>query len=520
MRGRSRIGPAGRLELSRREFVRAAAGLAALAAPGAVGARLQSPTAAREPQVVIVGSGIAGLGCSYLLWRRHGIHAPIFEYDDHPGGRIQTLRGFFADGQIVEQHGEFISSEHTALRALARGFGLSLESTATQPAGVSDEFRFGGRDWPQAEVDEAWQSWGWALFRDAVRKAPWPTQHDRHTPSGLRWDRMSVLEWIDTYVPGGTDSTFGRFCVSAVLADFGGPPAQQSALNLVYLLGLDSSTANGFQPKDVPVPAGTDEAWHIRGGNDQVITGLLDRLPSTTVSVGERLVAVRRRGTGRYVLTFASGASVHDVYADHVVLALPYVKLREVDLSGIELSRLHRLAIDEQPLGSNDKIELQFRDRVWYSDGRSGNLMTDGLAQSAWEATNYQPGRAGILIAFPGGSTGFDLGSRYGLTSDEGVAPARMVSDYLASLEPSFPGVTSAWNGRAYYQWSSGDRHIGGAYSYLKVGQYTSFNGVQPTSQAGVHFAGEHTSLDFQGFMEGALRSGFRCAREIARLTG
>ena len=32
-----------------------------------------------------------------------------------------------------------------------------------------------------------------------------------------------------------------------------------------------------------------------------------------------------------------------------------------------------------------------------------------------------------------------------------------------------------------------------------------------------LHFAGEHTSADFQGYMEGALRSGYRCAREIAQ---
>jgi hypothetical protein len=30
--------------------------------------------------------------------------------------------------------------------------------------------------------------------------------------------------------------------------------------------------------------------------------------------------------------------------------------------------------------------------------------------------------------------------------------------------------------------------------------------------------SGEYTSVNFQGFMEGALRSGYRCAREIASL--
>ena len=60
-----------------------------------------------------------------------------------------------------------------------------------------------------------------------------------------------------------------------------------------------------------------------------------------------------------------------------------------------------------------------------------------------------------------------------------------------------------------------GDPHIRGAYSYLAVGQYTGFNGIQGVRQGNLHFAGEQTSLDFQGYIEGALRSGYRCAAEV-----
>ena len=60
-----------------------------------------------------------------------------------------------------------------------------------------------------------------------------------------------------------------------------------------------------------------------------------------------------------------------------------------------------------------------------------------------------------------------------------------------------------------------GDPHILGAYSYLKVGQYTAFNGIQGQREGNVHFAGEQTSVNFQGYIEGALRSGYRCAAEV-----
>jgi monoamine oxidase len=76
--------------------------------------------------------------------------------------------------------------------------------------------------------------------------------------------------------------------------------------------------------------------------------------------------------------------------------------------------------------------------------------------------------------------------------------------------------TTGAYNGRSYYVWSPGDPHILGAYSYLKVGQFTGFNGVQGQRENNLHFAGEQTSINFQGYIEGGLRSGYRCADEVS----
>ena len=81
-----------------------------------------------RPRVVIVGSGLAGLGCAHLLWQRHRVRSEIYEFNPaRAGGRVHTLRGFFDEGQTAENGGEFISSEHTATRALAAELGLTLD---------------------------------------------------------------------------------------------------------------------------------------------------------------------------------------------------------------------------------------------------------------------------------------------------------------------------------------------------------------------------------------------------------
>ena len=163
--------------VSRRRFlIGAGAALSAAAIPAAFAepaAASSSSPGVSDPKVVVVGAGIAGLGCAYKLWRRHGIRSTVHEFNTVPGGRIRTLRGFFDDAQIVEEHAEFINPEHVKTLALARSFGLTLDNTDKYPPGTaakSETLRFGGEQWSQAALDQDWHEWAWTLFHHAAFK--------------------------------------------------------------------------------------------------------------------------------------------------------------------------------------------------------------------------------------------------------------------------------------------------------------------------------------------------------------
>ena len=85
----------------------------------------------------------------------------------------------------------------------------------------------------------------------------------------------------------------------------------------------------------------------------------------------------------------------------------------------------------------------------------------------------------------------------------------------LAQMEPVLPGSTKAYTGNSWYDFGLLDPLCGGGYSYWRVGQYTGFSGYEGVAEGRIHFAGEHTSQDFIGFMEGAVRTGERCAAEV-----
>ena len=91
---------------------------------------------------------------------------------------------------------------------------------------------------------------------------------------------------------------------------------------------------------------------------------------------------------------------------------------------------------------------------------------------------------------------------------------------FLAKLETVFPGISPHWNGKAILSTPFLDPNLLCSYSYWRVGQYTSFSGYEGAQQGPIHFAGEHCSQDFQGYMEGGASEGIRAALEVWHAVG
>jgi len=97
----------------------------------------------------------------------------------------------------------------------------------------------------------------------------------------------------------------------------------------------------------------------------------------------------------------------------------------------------------------------------------------------------------------------------------ESLQVGTAVSTFLTQLEPVYPGISGRWNGRASLSLPHLDPNYNCSYSYWRVGQYHTIGGYEGVRQGNVHFAGEHTSVDFQGWMEGGAITGVRAANEV-----
>jgi monoamine oxidase len=196
--------------------------------------------------------------------------------------------------------------------------------------------------------------------------------------------------------------------------------------------------------------------------------------------------------------------------------------LRTLDYRYAGFTDLKQTAITQLGYGTNSKLKLQFDLRFWQQRGpwpgnSTGDIFTNLRLQSAWDEALAQPGRAGLIVDYTGGPIGAAYQPAGPYTTSDSPAVRQYAQAFPQQLETIWPGVSQHYNGRAALSYPTGDPNLRGSYSCWLVGQYTLFAGYERVRQGRIHFAGEHTSTDFQGYMEGGAESGARAAREVIR---
>ena len=127
-----------------------------------------------------------------------------------------------------------------------------------------------------------------------------------------------------------------------------------------------------------------------------------------------------------------------------------------------------------------------------------------------------QPGRSGIMVDYTGGDTTGAIPGAIPFTDrTTNGALGSLGTQFLAQIGPVFPGLDATWNGKATLSLPDRDQNFRCSYSYWRIGQYQRYGGYGSVRQGDVHFAGEHTSQNFQGFMEGGAETGVAAAEEV-----
>jgi monoamine oxidase len=503
---------------SRGAFLRQAALTAAGASLFPAFTACGSSQARGRERVVIVGAGIAGLVTALRL-RDAGIDATVYESSGRIGGRMHSERSYWAQGQHTEWCGAMVDSLHVHIRGLASRFGLKLLDTyAARPPRARDTCYLDGRYYAMHDADRDFARI-YPVLQEQLGKLDPVTTYANATPEARRLDAASMAQWIERYVPGGQHSQLGRLIKEAYRNEYGREAEELSAVNLVVQLGTQRHYAADHE---MNVLGYSDQKYIFARGSQALPEAIAASLPDGSVVFNRRLQAMRLRRDGTYELRFDTGAGSETAYADRVVLAVPFIVLRGIDTAGAGFDAAKIKAIDTLGYGYHTKLHLQFDRRAWmratrpWPDPTTGQIWTTLPIQSALDFSLGQSGSDGIIEAFTGaGAAMLDTPPLPYSRIDQSPAVRRHVKTFFEQLDCIWPGVSPAWNGKATFGNAQADPNILASYSCWLVGQTTTVAGHEARPQGRVHFAGEHTSVANQGFMEGGAESGFRAAGEI-----
>lgn len=501
--------------LSRRDFLKGLAGVAGIVAMSGL-----SPDVWAQPNlsknrsalpVVIVGGGLGGLVTAYRLMQKQ-IPCVLYEGSRRLGGRVHTKRDFNPQGMFVELGGELVDTGHEDLIALCRELDVPLERFATNEPGIEPAIYFSdGKVHTEADVLEAFQPLASALANDIRRCFPdgevqVPTYKQPFLAAWL--DRISLEDYLNAKTQ--VAPWLIRLIKVAYAGEYGLDPQEQSALNLLVLIGVD--TQNGFA-----MFGASDEAMRIQGGNSCLVEALVKALTShVPMHQGHRLLGLAYQENQLH-LTFKHGTERHQVMADRAVLAMPFSVLRQVHgIDRLGLSQVKQKSIAEWGYGTNSKQMIGFHSRFWRNGQagvpvNTGELFTDLPSQCYWETSRLQAGDAGILTNFLGGVAGREATSHQWQTALHDL-------DGLYGLPAHKHYVSDQHDGnQAFFNWFH-NPWAKGSYTCPKPGQYTTLMGSaqEPELDGRLFFAGEHCSIDWAGYMNGAVQSGNIAAQQVA----
>ena len=311
----------------RRDFLKTAGGLglgAGLmsASPLAFAGHSPGHGSSSQPKIAIIGAGAGGLRTAHRLMQ-YGITSTIYEANTRVGGRMYSDRSFFSDGRVVEYGGEFISTEHTAIRNLAHQLNLQLEDANKLSVGDEETYLIDGVMYTEADLMDVWVGGLYDIMKRAQQDAPWQPFYNAFNDEHRRLDDIDAIAWMESEVGLSRDNGVHKLLLADLVAEYG-ITVGNSALNLIYLLAWNPRNSGGL-----PL-AGTDERLHVVGGNDLIMTGMYDQLPPDSVEFEKKLEAIRPgSGSSRYTLHFKDRSSVD---CDVLVMALPMNLIKEIDI--------------------------------------------------------------------------------------------------------------------------------------------------------------------------------------------
>jgi monoamine oxidase len=444
-----------------------------------------------QVDVVIVGAGLAGLAAARDL-RAAGLTIVVLEAHQQVGGRV--LNHTFSNGVVVELGGQWVGPTQDRVLALVADLGTELFPTYEAGLGLIaldglarrfDEDNFGLPEDASRDVASAMEALD-DMARDVPLSEPWSAEQ------ADRWDRQTVDTWIDANLMTAKGKRFMRAMVPGVFA------AEAWDMSLLHFLFYVHS--GGLIDRILSTEGGAQES-RVVGGSQVLALRLADRLgDAVRLDVPVRAIS---RSHGQV----ETAAEEQRFTSRRVVVTAPPAIASRIHYSPA-LPPLRDQLTQKIPMGYVIKCLAMYERPFWRDGGLSGFAFDpDGPLLEVHDNSPHG-GRVGILVGFAEGRQGRLLGRLE--REDRRAIVAKTLSRFFG------PQAARPID-YAEKDWAA-DEWIRGCYAgHLAPGVWTQYGeGLREPCDL-IHWAGSETSDTWNGYMDGAVRSGERVAAEVIR---
>jgi monoamine oxidase len=485
-----------RLGTSRRDFL---VGAAATGAGALLPAELSSAgprrRRRRKVDVAVVGAGLAGLTTAQRVSRAR-VEVCLLEARDRVGGRLLNPR--VQPGVIAELGGQYVGPTQDRLLALADSLGVNTFPTYNEGdnllvlsgrrsrypanAGLSSDPEFQEATLTAiAQLDP--------MAAEVPVRAPWKA------PRAAEWDAITLEAWKQqNLTTWGSKKLFDIACEAV----WGAEPRQLSLLYaLAYIAGAGNETTPGSFIRLVRTAGGAQQSRFV-GGSQRIAQLLARRL-------GERVVLsspVRsiEQGRGRVIVT--SDRMV--VEADQVVVALPPAVARRIHFTPA-LPRVKRKLLESLVTGGLIKWEAVYDEPFWRDQGLSGQAVSEvGPANTTFDNTPPS-GSPGILFGFVGGAQARRLGKLSRTARREAV-----LGNFVDLYGPAAADPRASFD----LNWAREEWTRGCPVGHQGRNALSRYGPALRKRTGRIHWAGTETADYWNGYMDGAVRSGRRATTQ------
>ncbi len=487
--------------ITRRSLIKSAGAGAAAATVVAQGAeaRPRRPAPGRRADVVVVGAGLSGLTAARTLVA-HGRSVLVLEARDRVGGR--TLNHQLSGGKVIEVGGEWVGPTQDHVVALAKELGIGTFKTynngnnvyyanglltpysATGPLGPVPPD-------PTAAADAEKAILQINQMAGTIRvKAPWTAAN------ATAWDSQTLDTWEQDNLASPEGKALFNVGIAAVFA------AEPRDVSLLFAVFYTASGTNETTAPDINrlfSTAGGAQDSRLIGGSQLISIKLAARL-------GRRVLLEQ---PVRMIAQTRSGVRVTTdqlkIAAKHVIVTGP-PSLTALIRYEPDLPWMRAQLTQRYPQGSVIKCEAIYDRPFWRDKGLTGQAVSlTGPVKITFD--NSPPdGTPGVMLGFIEGQDARRAAQ---------LSPAARKAAVLDNFATYFGAEARSPRQYVEMNWSAEPWTRGCYVGFTAPGVLLDYGPAIRAAVGRIHWAGSETSDYWNGYMDGAVRSGERAAAEV-----